>query len=188
MYLSIAALAFLSACGGRSLSPGDARDSIARLPAQALQKEDIDVVGVRQVTKSEAIVESKINAAFRLEKTQGHWVVREVRLGHGQWESIRNLTQALQQVKVAETQAMLEKIAGAIQKYREANGSLPPFKDYVSLSDLLSPKYMTPLIRLDSWRQPLAAEHLASGAILIRSAGPDGEFGTEDDICRSFPP
>jgi hypothetical protein len=83
---------------------------------------------------------------------------------------------------------MLERIGEAIAKYQASNGSLPVFTDYVSLSDLLSPEFLTPLIRLDSWRRPLAAERRDSSSIVIQSAGPDGKFGTGDDIVRTFPP
>ena len=188
LYLLTALCLFLTACGGRTLNKNHARDLIVRAPQEALQKEDVDVVNVQQVTGSEAIVETRLNTAFRLEKVRGEWVVREFRLGHGEWEKVSNLVQALGAVRIAETRSMLDRIAEAIRGYQEANGSLPSFKDYLSLSDLLSPKFLTPLIRLDSWRQPLEAERRGSSSILIWSAGPDGKHGTEDDIRRSFPP
>ena len=77
---------------------------------------------------------------------------------------------------------MLDQVAEAVRKYRESTGNLPAFKDYIALSDQLSPQYLTPLIRLDSWRQPLEAERPNAETILLRSAGPDGKFGTADDI------
>jgi hypothetical protein len=177
----------LTACGGRTITANLARDSIADFSREALEKQDVDVVKVIQVSGSEAIVETRLTAAFRFEKVGGQWVVREVRLGHGQWEKVSNLLQALEAVRIEETRKSLDRIAEAILKFREINGSLPPFKDYVSLSDLLSPAYLTPLIRLDAWRQPLAAEHLDANTILLLSAGPDGKFGTRDDIRRTVP-
>jgi len=188
LYFFPALCLFLTACGGRTLNKGHAQDLILRLPQQALQKEDVEVVYLRQETGSEAIVETRLNTAFRLERTGGDWVVREVRLGHGEWEKVSNLLQTLEAVKTAETREMLERIAEAIGKYQAANSSLPIFTDYVSLSDLLSPKFLTPLIRLDSWRRPLTAERRGSNSIVIQSAGSDGKHGTQDDIVRTFPP
>ncbi len=179
---------FLAACGGRALSSNHARDIIIRIPREALPKEDVEVVNIRQVSGSEAVVETRLKTAFRLEKSRGQWVVREMRLGHGEWEKLSNLIQALEEVKIAETRTILDRVAEAIRKYRSVNGNLPAFEDYISLSDLLSPKFMTPVIRLDSWRQPLAAERVGPSSIVIRSAGPDGKHGTQDDISRSFPP
>jgi hypothetical protein len=173
-------------CGARSMNRGLARDLIIQIPGEMLEKEDIEVVNVTQVGGSEAIAQTNVKAAFRLEKVRGNWVVREVRLGHGQWEKVSNLVQTLEAVKTQETREMLDRIAEAIRKYQEANGALPVFSDYIGLSDLLSPRYLTPLIRLDSWRNPLGAER-APTSVVLRSAGPDGRFGTKDDIIRTFP-
>jgi hypothetical protein len=174
----------LSACGGRNIHSGEARDIIISSPQAALEKEDIDVVKVIQSSGSEVVVETQLNTAFRIEKVQGKWEVREVRLGHGQWEKIGNLIRTLEMVKFEETRDMLDKIAQSIQAYRKSTGALPEFTDYISLSDKLSPKFMTPLIRLDAWRRPLGATR-TKDAISIWSNGPDGNPGTSDDIQKS---
>ena len=180
------AILLLTGCGGRSLGEHTARNLIIEIPEESLEKEDIDVVNVTQVSGSEAIVETRLKAAFRLQRVEGKWIVREVRLGHGQWEKVNNLVQTLDFVKAEETRRMLDTIAASIEKYRDDHGSTPVFKDYVSLSDLLSPKYMTPLIRLDAWRRPIQAEVGASNTIVLRSAGPDGQYGTADDIVKTI--
>ncbi len=186
-YLLIAAL-LLTGCGRRTMNVNLAKDLIVQTPQEGLKKEDLDVAKVSQIGGSEAIAETRLKVAFRFEKVGTEWVVREVRIGHGQWEKVANLLQALERVKIEETQESLNLIAEAILKYRQSNGNLPVFKDYVSLSDLLSPMYLTPLIRLDAWRRPLAAERPNANTILLRSAGPDGKFGTSDDICRTISP
>ncbi len=155
------------------------------IPATALEKEDLDVWKVTRVGGSEAIAETRLKTAFRLEKVHGEWTVREVRIGHGQWEKITNLLEALEAVKVEETKQILNRIADAIVEYRSSNGTLPVFKDYVDLSDTLSPKYLTPLIRLDSWKHPLSAERKDYTTLVLQSAGPDGKHGTNDDIRKT---
>jgi hypothetical protein len=180
------AILLLTGCGGRRLEKGTARNLIIDIPEENLKKEDVDVVNVTQVSGSEAVVETQLNAAFRMERVRGKWIVREVRLGHGQWEKVHDLIQTLNFVKVEETREMMDTIAEAIEKYRRENGSLPVFKDYVGLSDLLSPTYMTPLIRLDAWRRPFEVEIRSSNTIVLRSAGPDGKYGTMDDIVKTI--
>jgi hypothetical protein len=175
----------LTACGGRELGTNTARNLIIDIPEESLQKEDVDVVNVTQVSGSEAVVETRLKTAFRLERVRGKWLVREVRLGQRQWEKVSDLIQTLDFVKAEETRKMLDTIAEAIERYRRENSSLPVFKDYIALSDFLSPKYLTPLIRLDAWRRPFEAE-LRSNTIVIRSAGPDGKYGTTDDIVRTI--
>jgi hypothetical protein len=153
---------FLMACGGRSMNKHLARDLIMELPRDTLEKKDIEIINVTQTSGSEAIAETTLKTVFRLEKNRGVWVVREIRLGHGQWEKVDNLIKALEAAKIAETKEMLGRIATALEKYRKEKSLLPDFKDYIGLSDLLSPTYLTPLIRLDAWRRPLWAERTGS--------------------------
>jgi len=169
-------------CAGRSINTNRARNAIADMSQGALEKEDVDVVKVTSIGGSEAIAETRLKTAFRIEKVKGKWVVREVRLGHGQWEKASDLAAALEAVKTDETKRTLDRISEAIQKYRESTGKLPVFKDYIALSDQLSPAYLAPLIRLDSWKHPLAAEHTGADTIILQSAGPDGKLDTSDDI------
>ncbi len=180
-------LLLLTACGGRSMNKNLAKGLLAEIPGQSLEKKDIEVVNVMQVSGSEAIAETRLKTAFRLERVRGQWVVREVRLGHGQWEKVSDLIQTLEAAKIEETREMLNRIAEGIRRYQEANGALPSFKDYIQLSDLLSPKYMTPLLRLDAWRRPFWADRSGSNSVVVRSAGPDGRYFTADDLIRSFP-
>ena len=181
----VVSLLLLSACGGRAMNKGMARDLIVQIPGEALEKKDVEIVNISQVSASEAVAETSFKTAFRLEKAHGAWVVREVRIGHGQWEKVSNLVKALESVKIVETGEMLDSTAEGIRKYQADKGSMPEFKNYIGLSDLLTPKYLTPLMRLDAWRFPFAAEMNPSGSITIRSAGPDRRYFTNDDIVRT---
>jgi len=176
-----------TACGGKKISVDHAREAIIDLPQEVVKKEDVEVAKVNQVGGSEAIVETRLKTAFRLEKVNEHWIVREVRIGHGQWENVAGLLQVLEATKSEETRKMLDRIAEAIRKYQESNGSMPVFRNYVELSDALSPSYLTPLIRLDAWRRPLEAKSLDAKTIQLISAGSDGEFGSSDDIRLTIP-
>ena len=182
----IIALLF-SACGSKKISVNHAKDAIVNMPPEILENNDVDVVKVSQVGGSEAIAETRLKTAFRLERVRGHWVVRDVRIGHGQWETVDNLMQTLEKIRIEETRKMLDRIAEAVRKYRESTGEMPAFNDYISLSDLLSPSYLTPLIRLDAWRRPIEAKHLDANTIQLISAGSDGKFGSSDDIILTVP-
>ena len=158
-----------------------ARSLIIGMNSNAMNENDVEIVKVQQASASEAIAETRASVTFRFEKNGNSWRVREIRIGHGQWENVENIERALMQIKTEETRELLSLIAEAIQKYRADNQRFPVFKDYVDLSDQLSPKYMTPLIRLDAWQRPL--EVSSSGSqILLNSAGPDGIMGNHDDI------
>jgi hypothetical protein len=180
----LAIVLLFSACGGRKINHNFASSQIATSNPEVLHKSDIDIVSISQTSKSEAVVETKLQTAFRLEKKGSNWVIQEARLGHGQWEKVENLQQVLTRIKTEETQIMLDKIADAILRYKKKNGKAPAFHGYVALSDILSPQYLTPLIRLDAWRRPFEALLVEENSILLRSDGPDGKTGTSDDIIR----
>ena len=184
-YLLVAIL-LLTACGGRKINANLAKNLIVEMPEEVLKDNDVEVVKVSQIGGTEAIAETRLKAAVRFKKVGNEWQIREVRLGHGQWEELSNLLKALEAVKAEETRKMLNRIAQAVVTYQRTNNTPPVFKDYVSLSDILSPMYLTPLIRLDAWRRPLRAERVDADTILVWSEGPDGESGTADDIRRTI--
>ncbi len=175
----------LNGCGGRAINKKTARDVILGSRAGALKERDLGIVSVTQASPGEAIVETDLRTAFRLVKVGKEWQVREVRVGDGSWVKMDDLLRAILQVKIDETRALLERIASAIEAYRQKNGSLPKFKDYVQLSDALSPLYLSPVVRLDPWGNPLSAMLTAPNTVLLISAGPDGKLGTADDIRLS---
>jgi hypothetical protein len=177
-----------NSCGGRAVNKKTARDTILGTGTGELGKSDLQVLSVTQVGAREAVVETQIHSAFRLQKVGNEWVVREVRIGQGQWEKLDNILSSLQQAKIEETRRNLEKIAAAVETYRKKNGRLPEFKDYTGLSDALYPLFLSPLIREDAWNHPLTAVLLDSDTIRIISSGPDGKLNTADDIelTRSY--
>ena len=180
----------LAACGGRAVSRNAARDLIVQSPVSNFDKNEIEIQSISMNGDREALVEATMHAAFRFEKVDGKWVIREVRLGKRPWENLDEIDRALKLVKTEDTRKMLEQVAASLERYRSKNGALPAFKDYVALSDALFPTFMTPLIRLDAWQNPLAAYRTGANAVRIVSAGPDGKFGTPDDIelIRTFAP
>jgi hypothetical protein len=181
--LAVALFPFLlTACGGRMLNKNMAQNLIANLPGDLLKQEDFVVEGVSQTNASNAVIRTKINAAFRFQKVDGKWIPREVRLGNDQWESVDDLVKALRKVKEDKTKVFLDTVSEAIEKYCRKNGELPGFNDYDSLSDPLAPEYLDPLIRLDAWERQLHAVRLGSNSVKLISAGADGKLGSNDDI------
>jgi hypothetical protein len=180
----------LAACGGRAINKKTAQDLIVQSPLSLLSKEEVYIESVTQTGQRDAVVEASLHAAFRFEKVEGKWVIREVRLGKRPWENLDNVLRALDLVKSEETRKLLDQVAIAVAQYRAKKGALPEFKDYVALSDALCPDYLTPLIRLDAWKNPLAAFRTGPTGIRLLSAGPDGKLGTSDDIelTRNFAP
>jgi len=159
-----------------------AQDLIANLPGDILDQEDFIVEEISQISSSNAVIQTKLKAAFRFQKVRGKWIPREVRIGNDQWEDIDDLVATLRRIKEDRTRDMMDTVAGAIEKYFVKNGELPRFDDYDSLSDALAPEYLNPLIRLDAWERPLHADQLNANTIRLLSGGADGKLWSGDDI------
>ena len=178
-----------TACGGRAVNRSSAQKLLVSLPAGILEKEDVEILSVSQTGGRDAIIETSVRTAFKIEKVKGEWVVREVRVGNSQWERIEDFEAALDRSKAERTRIALGEVAAALDRYREKNGRLPDFSDYVSLSDQLHPGYQESAIRLDAWRRPLGAFRQDERTIRLISAGADARFDTPDDIVviRAYP-
>lgn len=186
----LAVTATVAACGGRTVTRSRAEKLLVNLPSGVLDDEDVRVLSVSQISANTAIAETTLRAAFRMEKVQGDWVIREVRLGNHQWESIESLMAALDRIKTDKARQILETVSEALVQYRRKNGHLPAFDDYVDLSDALYPGFMTEAYRMDPWRQPLRAVREGPDTVKLVSAGPDGKPDTPDDIVlvRNYAP
>jgi hypothetical protein len=116
--LVLVLLANAAACGGRTVTRRSAEKLLVSLPSGILDEKDVEVLGVTQISSNNAIVDTRVRAAFALEKVDGKWVVRQVRVGNEQWESIDNLRAALNRIKTEQTRQLLETVASSIARYR----------------------------------------------------------------------
>lgn len=187
----LAVLAALSAgCGGRAMNKKTAQTAILESTNDMLRKDDIDIIAADQTGADHAVITADVRVALTMEKVKGRWTIRDVRLGRNPWENLDGIIRALEREKIQETRDSMQRVVAALEKYYDDRHSLPEFKDFVTLTDALSPTYLTPLIRLDAWRNPLLAFRPAPNVVRLLSAGPDGKAGTADDLelTRPFPP
>lgn len=178
-----------TACGAKTMNKKTAHAVIAGHPSGVFDKDDVEILSASQIGADQALVEVRLRAALTLKRDAGGWAIDEARLGEHQWERLDDLLAALRELKTRSAQAQLEKVAAGAESYWNEHRALPGFTDYVTLADALSPRHMSPLIRLDPWGMPLAAEPTGPDSIRLISAGPDRISGTADDISlvRSFP-
>jgi hypothetical protein len=101
------------------------------------------------------------------------------------------------ETKITRTTTLVEALNTACQAYISDNGELPKDLDNRSLYDAVSGNaggkyYMVFNARdvnsdremVDSWGTPLRVTRVSATAAKIESAGPDGRFGTADDIAN----
>jgi hypothetical protein len=156
-----------------------------RAVAEALSLDSPKSIRVRNISEGmggQAIVESTIDAAFRLEKGKdGRWRAVEVRTGDKTWESIELIQTAIRKEKVLRTTADLRTIATALEAFRRERGHYVRAETGAALIDGLVPVYLGPVIRLDAWSREFQYRVDAEGYNLM-SLGPDGKTDSGDEI------
>src|SRR5215470_1778102 len=167
------------------LSPKEARKIIARMAGINLPSDAVRVKSVSALGNS-AVVVAQVETAFRLVNENDKWRVAEIRTGDRNWENVDSLVRALNAEKTTRVRAELETIATALEAFRRERGSYVESKSEAKLIDLLSPRYLARVIRLDAWHRPYEYEGTGNSYVL-RSVGPDGKPNTADDITKTGP-
>ncbi|MCS6884308.1 MAG: type II secretion system protein GspG [Acidobacteriota bacterium] len=126
------------------------------------------------------LVEAELAVTFRLNEQAGKWQVAEVRLQDGSWEELELISTAIQNEKIRRTEHRLEVLCKALESYRKEHGYYPRATNITELTDRLT-KFLDRLYQNDLWQRPLSYTRTATG-YQIASAGPDGKYGTNDDI------
>jgi hypothetical protein len=84
-------------------------------------------------------------------------------------------------LKVREVPQLIKTDAGQIALYKSQHGKLPEI-----LSDLGKPSEKNLFFTADPWGTKFKYTKLGDDHFELTSAGPDGKFGTSDDITESF--
>lgn len=178
-YASLLLLLVTVACG-KSLEK-QVQDQVRTSANARLSRESVEVVDLKQSGDS-AVAEVNLRTAVRMQKVDGEWMVREVRVGDRRWEKIDRIIDAIQASRIAETREQCRLISQAVSRYREENGRLPDEGTFDKVIDVLNPRFLEPVIRIDAWWNDFKYTKTEEGSFEIRSAGPDGKFQTSDDI------
>ncbi len=157
------------------------RRAMVELGASPLIPDAIEIRRVIAQSGTRAIVESTVTMGFRFRRQAKDWIVAAARLGDHEWVETKDVLATLNEGRRRDTVARMEKLAKAIDDYRIKNGAPPAARDIVELNDILHPTYISELVRVDGWGQPI--EYGATGpAFRLTSKGPDGRWGTPDDV------
>ncbi len=184
MALITVLLAAVSGCGP-GLSARNARSQIARLGAAELVPSDVAIERIITEAGDRMIAETTVKMAFQFERGEdGEWQIVSARLGDRQWIDLATFLTALESQFEDQTSDAMERLALAVDAYRDENGSLPEIAPDDYLSDVLHPLFMPDLIRDDAWGSTIRYE-TDNGSYQLRSSGPDGVVGSADDIMVS---
>lgn len=170
-----------------SLTTKRARCLVAGLFGVTLPSDD---VRIREVSASgfsfgsadaTGLISTLVQLDFRFARERQGWQVVGVKSGNREWADVRGITAAVDQLKRSTATNELSVIAQALDSYRRERGFYVVSDKESVLIDHLSPRYLTPVIRLDPWSRPYQYEGQQT-AYSLRSLGPDGKPNTGDDI------
>lgn len=177
--LVLGSLLALAAKG--DLSAKQARDLLRKLGGAELKPEQVRIKTVSNGLGGNAVVEATIDTAVRFKQEKGEWKVADIRLGDQHWESVELITEAVRREKTRRTEALLQKVAEALEAYQKDQGRYVVASDFTQLLEQLAPRYLAVAIRFDWWEQPLLYRSTGE-AYRLSSAGPDLRADTGDDL------
>jgi len=152
------------------------------LPSDAVRIKQVSLLDVPLVSHPSALVVAVVRVDLRLvNDTKNGWRVSEFRSGNRDWANLETITGAVNEVKQKRVQAELASIAKALEAFRIEHGFYVASDKQPTLIDYLSPRYLSPIIRLDPWHRPYQYQG-AGDHFTLRSTGPDGKENTADDI------
>jgi hypothetical protein len=92
-------LFFLLICGPvearADLSKKQARKAIQNVAGWSLPSDDVRVQSIRSSSAESAEVSAEIETVFRLRLFEGHWQLREIRVGQDRWEQLAEIAHAV---------------------------------------------------------------------------------------------
>lgn len=177
--LFLVGLVVVTSCG-KSLEK-QVRDQVRTLDGAELDKDAVQILSIRE-SGSQATAEVQINTAVKMKKEGNRWTLEEVRIGDRRWENVQNILEAIEQSRAAATRRQMALVRQGIDRYISQYGRAPQVSDYTALVDTLNPDFLASVIRIDAWSNPFSFELVGESGFELRSAGPDGTIGTEDDL------
>jgi len=139
-----------SGCGG-PVSSRVVRNQFSTLAGAELSPDDVQVERIISQTSGRAVAEVTVQVAAEYARDPaGHWEIVSVRMADGNWIDVARLDAAVTQMQVADTTEALEILAGGVEAWGRANGTLPRPEGRDSLSNLLHPLFVPTLFREDA--------------------------------------
>ena len=165
------------------LSLNEARALLQHLGGADWSRNQVELKSLSNgVGSDNAVVEARLETAFRLSKKDGAWRVAEIRLGDRQWESLELIEIAVRREKERRTAGLLQRLADGLQAYQRAQGQYPASDEIGALLDYLAPRYLGDPLRFDWWGTQFSYRGTAT-SYRLSSAGHDRQNGTSDDIA-----
>lgn len=185
MVSRLAVLSFLFVCLGCAKSlEKQAQDQVRTFAKASLGQEQVKVENIRDLG-DHAVAEVQITTGVKMIKKDGEWFIEEVRIGDRHWEKAEDLLTLVREKRSENTLQKMDQIAKGIARYSKVQRETPQVTNFEELMDLLSPRFLERIIRIDGWANPFSYQTQGRDNYDLRSAGPDGALKTADDLVNS---
>ena len=164
-----------------SLEVGTVRRLLQRLAGADFETRQVEIRKISPGIGGEAIVEARIETAYRFRKQDDNWEIAEIRLGDRQWESLELIQEGIRREKVRRTRLQLRELTESLFSYQAANGAYVEAETIQGLLDGLTAAHLRVPQWFDQWGTPLFYRG-GKQEFRLRSAGPDRQFDTPDDL------
>ncbi len=181
--LSLALLSALVLAGCAKNVNRQIKEAVSHFDNLDLSENEVEILSTQELGSS-AVAQVQIKTAVKLVKKKGQWVVDEVRIGDRRWEKADHIRAILRSQRTETTQEQLQSISDGLRRYLDRQGTLPQVSDFPGLVAVLTPQYLPEVMLLDAWSNPYAYRRVSPQVAEVRSSGPDGLYGTQDDLME----
>ena len=181
-YITLILLALITVSCNKSINVQVA-DAVRQFDDLNLTEKEIKVLSTQEMG-DHAIAEVEVRTALKLTRRGGRWQIDEVRIGDRRWEKADHIRAVLNEERRKTTTVQLQKVSAGVRRYFEEQGKTPAVADFRALMAILTPGYMAEPYAEDAWAVPFEYRRLGTNGFELRSAGPDRQLGTVDDLVE----
>jgi len=160
------------------------KEQVRTIDGALLGKKQVKVKNVKRVGDV-AVAEVEVTTGVKLGKKKGKWVIEEIQIGDRHWEKVEHILEVIEKKRIESSSGQMKQIISGIQRFAAAKGQVPQVESFRELTDLLSPEFLNPTIRIDAWSNGFFYEVVGEHGYDLHSPGPDGRFQTPDDLVVS---
>jgi hypothetical protein len=157
------------------------RDQVRTFDGAALDEKQVEVTNVREMG-DHATAEILITTGVKMVKNNGQWVIEEFRIGDRRWEKAEHILALINEKRSATTLEQMNLITEGIERFSNLNLQIPQVSSSEKLAELLFPRFLSQFTPVDAWTNPFYYRPRGAREYELRSLGPDGHFGTPDDL------
>ncbi len=161
------------------------RAQVRTFDGASLEEEAVEVTNVREMG-DHATAEVQVTTGVKMVKENGKWVIEEFRIGEQRWERAEHILAAINEKRTATTLEQMNSITEGIERYASLNQRIPQTSDFEELAETLFPRFQSRFTPADAWAQPFSYRPRGNREYELRSLGPDGRFGTADDLVAEI--